>query len=131
MKASAANSLEISKIGQIAVLVSDVARAEAFYRDVLGLQHLFTVDGKLAFLDCGGTRLMLAPPENGQEWRPGSILYFLVPDIRAAFGRIEAQGAKIVDAPHLIAKMPDHELWMGFFEDSEGNTLSLMAEVRP
>ena len=131
MKASTGVVPGISKIGQIAVLVSDLARAEAFYRDVLGLKHLFTVDGRLAFFDCGGTRLMLAPPENGQEWHPGSILYFLVPDIAAAFGRIEAQGAKIVDAPHLIAKMPDHELWMGFFQDSEGNTLSLMAEVRP
>ncbi|MDB5973344.1 MAG: Glyoxalase-like domain protein [Nevskia sp.] len=130
MKASTRESLGISKIGQIAVPVSDVARAEAFYRDVLGLKHLFTADGKLAFFDCGGTRLMLAPPENGQELKRGSILYFLVPEIAAAFGRLEAQGAKIVHAPHLIAKMPDHDLWMGFFEDSEGNTLALMAEVR-
>ena len=73
---------------------------------------------------------MLAPPENGQELKRGSILYFLVPEIAAAFGRLEAQGAKIVHPPHLVAKMPDHDLWMGFFEDSEGNTLALMAEVR-
>jgi methylmalonyl-CoA/ethylmalonyl-CoA epimerase len=124
-------SLGISKVGQIALPAADVARAEAFYKEVLGLRHLFTADGKLAFFDCGGTRLMLAPPENTQEPRRGSILYFLVADIAAAFGQLEAQGAKIVHAPHLVAKMPDHDLWMGFFEDSEGNTLSLMAEVRP
>ncbi len=35
------------------------------------------------------------------------------------------------DEPHLIAKMPDHELWMAFFHDTEGNMLALMCEVRP
>ncbi|HWY26137.1 MAG TPA: VOC family protein [Nevskia sp.] len=124
-------SLGISKIGQIAIPVRDVARAEGFYRDVLGLKHLFSAGPTLSFFDCGGTRLMLdtSLTREGATCH-GSILYFLVPDLKAAFKRLEAQAVKIVDPPHLIAKMPDHELWMGFFEDSEGNTLSLMAEVR-
>jgi methylmalonyl-CoA/ethylmalonyl-CoA epimerase len=131
MKASGEGSLGISKVGQIAVPASDLGRAEAFYKEVLGLRHLFSANGMLAFFDCGGTRLMLDTnlTKDGQA-RHGSILYFLVADIAAAFARLEAQGAKIVHAPHAVAKMPDHELWMGFFEDSEGNTLSLMAEVR-
>ena len=133
MKASGEGSLGISKVGQIAIPARELPRAEAFYKDVLGLRHLFTANGMLAFFDCGGTRLMLDTNlhKDGQPAQHSSILYFLVPDISFAFGRLEAQGVKIVDAPHLIAKMPDHELWMGFFEDSEGNTLSLMAEVRP
>ena len=32
--------------------------------------------------------------------------------------------------PHVVAKMPDHELWMTFFTDLDGNTLALMSEVR-
>ncbi|MDE0855031.1 MAG: VOC family protein [Nevskia sp.] len=124
-------SLGISRLGQIAIPARDLARAEAFYKDVLGLPHLFSANGMLAFFDCGGTRLMLDTSlvKDGAP-RHSSILYFLVPDIGAAFGSLERQGVKVVDAPHLIARMPDHELWMGFFEDSEGNTLSLMAEVR-
>jgi len=131
MTASSIGSMGISKVGQIAIPARELPRAEAFYQDVLGLKHLFSANGMLAFFDCGGTRLMLDTNlvKDGQL-QHSPILYLLVPDIGVAFGRLEAQGAKIVHAPHMIAKMPDHELWMGFFEDSEGNTLSLMAEVR-
>jgi methylmalonyl-CoA/ethylmalonyl-CoA epimerase len=132
MTSTATASLGISKIGQIAVPVQDVPRAEAFYRDVLGLRHLFSAGPALSFFDCAGTRLMLDANlrADGKEAAPSSILYFLVPDLKAAFAHLEERGAQIVDPPHLIAKMPDHELWMGFFKDSEGNLLSLMAEVR-
>lgn len=124
-------SLGISKIGQIAVPARDLARAERFYREVLGLRHLFTAGPTLSFFDCGGTRLMLDTNlrTDGKEAH-SSILYFLVPELKAAFAQLEARGAQIVDPPHLVAKMPDHELWMGFFKDSEGNLLSLMAEQR-
>lgn len=124
------SGLGISKIGQIAIPAQDVARAEAFYRDVLGLKHLFTVPN-LSFFDCGGTRLMLDANliKEGAE-RHSPILYYLVADLKAAFARVEAARAKIIDPPHLIAKMPDHELWMGFFKDSEDNTVALMAEQR-
>ena len=131
MKASGEGALGISKIGQIAVPVRELPRAEAFYRDVPGLRHLFTANGMLAFFDCGGTRLMLDTNLAKDGLRHSSILYFLVPDVGAAFERLQSQAVKILDPPHLIAKMPDHELWMGFFEDCEGNTLSLMAELRP
>ncbi len=130
--ASGAATLGIDKVGQIAVPARDLARAEAFYKEVLGLKHLFTANGMLAFFDCGGTRLMLdtnLAKDGGLQHSP--MLYFRVPDIGAAFARLQAQAVKILQPPHIIAKMPDHELWMGFIDDSEGNTLSLMAEVRP
>jgi methylmalonyl-CoA/ethylmalonyl-CoA epimerase len=125
--------LDIARIGQIAVPASDVKRAEAFYREVMGLKHLFAVEpAALSFFDCGGVRLMLdGNLRKDGKAAPGSILYFLVAEIEACFKRLAEGGAKIVDPPHLIARMPDHELWMGFFEDSEGNTLALMAELRP
>jgi predicted enzyme related to lactoylglutathione lyase len=119
----------LSGIGQIAINAHDVDRATAFYRDVLGLRHLFRA-GQLSFFDCGGVRLMLDKPENPEFDHPSSIVYFHVTDIRAAFERIKSAGAKFDDEPHVIARMPDHDLWMTFFRDTEGNVLALMSEVR-
>jgi catechol 2,3-dioxygenase-like lactoylglutathione lyase family enzyme len=127
MTATAANP-GITRIGQIAINVHDVDRATAFYRDVLGLPLLFTA-GKLAFFDCGGVRLMLSLPEKPEFDHPTSILYFSVPDIDAAHRQMLAAGVNFEDAPHLIAKMPTHDLWMCFFHDSEQNLLGLMSEV--
>lgn len=125
---SAAANIGISRIGQIAIVVKDLDRAVAFYRDTLGLPLLFTA-GKLAFFDCGGVRLMLSPPEKPEFDHPSSILYFHVPDINAAYRQMLAAGVSFEDQPHLIAKMPGHDLWMTFFRDPEQNLLALMCEV--
>jgi methylmalonyl-CoA/ethylmalonyl-CoA epimerase len=119
----------LSQIGQIAVNVHDTGRAVAFYRDQLGMKLLFTA-GQLAFFDCDGIRLMLDRPEKPEFDHPSSILYFKVPDIQQAHATLAGRGVKFEDAPHVIARMPDHELWMAFFRDSEGNLLALMSEVR-
>lgn len=108
----------------------DVGRATAFYRDVLGLRLLFSA-GAMAFFDCGGIRLMLGEPSGPEFDHPGSIVYFQVGDIASAHAELSGRGVAFRTAPHLVARMPDHELWMAFFDDSEGNTLALMAEVRP
>ncbi|AHG92524.1 Glyoxalase-like domain protein (plasmid) [Gemmatirosa kalamazoonensis] len=131
MTSSAAVTAPVApeRIGQISVLVQDVERATAFYRDVLGLRFLFSAPPGLAFFDCGGVRLMLSRPEG--ESGGTSVLYYLVPDIRAAYDTLAARGVTFVDEPHLIARMPDHDLWMVFLRDSEGNTVGLMSEVRP
>ena len=118
----------LARIGQIAINTHDVDRATAFYRDVLGLPHLFRA-GQLSFFDCGGVRLMLDKAEKPEFNHPSSILYFVVGDIRAAHQRLRDQGAKFEDEPHVIAQMPNYDLWMTFFRDSEGNLLALMSEV--
>ena len=118
-----------TSIGQIAINVHDPARATAFYRDVLGLKHLFAA-GELNFFDCGGVRLMLTKPSKPEFDHPSSILYFKVSDLRATHAHMKTAGAQFEDEPHLVAKMPDHELWMCFFRDTEGNLLGLMSEVR-
>ena len=118
----------LNRIGQIAINVYDVGRATAFYRDVLALPRLFRA-GQLSFFNCGGVRLMLSPPEKPKFDHPSSILYFHAGDIRAAFGRLKSAGVKFEDEPHLVARMPTHELWMNFFHDTEGNLLALMSEV--
>jgi methylmalonyl-CoA/ethylmalonyl-CoA epimerase len=109
---------------------TDLPRAVAFYRDVLGVRHLFDAGPRLSFFDCAGVRLMLSPAEAPEFDHPGSVLYFRVDDIEAAYRTLTDRGAAFVDRPHRIAKLPDHELWMAFFRDSEGNTLALMSEVR-
>jgi methylmalonyl-CoA/ethylmalonyl-CoA epimerase len=118
------------QIGQIGINAKDTERATAFYRDVLGLKLLFQAGPNLSFFDCGGVRLMVTVPEEAEFDHPSSILYYKVDDIRAAYEAIKARGAEFRDEPHLVAKMPDHELWMTFLKDTEGNTLALMSEVR-
>src|SRR5271169_725924 len=124
-----APGIGISRVGQIAVNAKDVERAAAFYQDKLGLKLLFKAPPGLAFFDCGGVRLMLSRAEKPEFDHPSSVLYFVVPDIQAAFGKLKASGVHFDDEPHLIAKMPAHDLWMTFFPDTEGNLLALMSEV--
>jgi methylmalonyl-CoA/ethylmalonyl-CoA epimerase len=119
----------LTQIGQIAINVRDLDRAVAFYRDALGMRFLFQAPPSLAFFDCGGVRIMLSPAERPEFDHPGSILYYKVNDINAAVETLKRRGVTFDDEPHLIAKMPDHDLWMAFFKDSEGNTLALMCEV--
>jgi methylmalonyl-CoA/ethylmalonyl-CoA epimerase len=118
----------LGPIGQIALPVRDPERATAFYRDTLRLPFLFAVP-PLAFFDCGGVRLMLSVPETPELAPPGSVIYFRVPDIAAAHADLSARGVAFRDAPHLIARLSDHELWMAFFDDTEGNLLALMGEL--
>jgi methylmalonyl-CoA/ethylmalonyl-CoA epimerase len=120
----------ITNIGQIAIRVLDIDRAVSFYRDTLGLRFLFAAPGDLAFFDCGGVRLMLSKSEQGEHDHPASILYYRVGDIHAAFAAVRDGGARVEGEPHLVAKLPDHDLWIGFLRDSEDNVFALMSEVR-
>ena len=122
----------LTALRQIALTVSDVSRATAFYRDALGLPFLFSAGPNLAFLDVGGVRLMLAAPETGFTAGASSMLYFRVADIEAAHERLSARGVAFPSVPHLIAAMPDHDLWLDEFRDPDGNPLALMCEkARP
>jgi hypothetical protein len=47
-----------------------------------------------------------------------------------AFETMKARGVTFTDDPHMISKMPDHELWMAFFKDVDENVLAIMSEVR-
>lgn len=120
----------VGEIGQIAIVVSDVAKSTAFYRDVLGLKFLFGAGPNLAFLQAGSVRIMLSTPQGHGEAGKNSILYFKVSDVAAVHADVVARGATNERTPQLTAKMPDHELWIGFVRDPDGNLVGLMEEKR-
>ncbi len=123
------DSQQLGPLGQVSLSITDTARSVAFYRDVLGLPHLFTF-GNLAFFDLGGTRLFLTPPENGEPKR-SSVLYFRVGDIHAKHQELMAKGVEFSSAPHLIHRHEDGmEEWMAFFNDPDGQILALMSQVK-
>jgi DNA-binding CsgD family transcriptional regulator/catechol 2,3-dioxygenase-like lactoylglutathione lyase family enzyme len=117
----------LGPIGQIARHVTDIEAAQRWYRDVLGLPHLYSF-GDLAFFDCGGTRLFLSTGGGA----PGeSVIYFRVEDIRAAHAALAARGVEFINAPHMIHRHDDGtEEWMAFFNDPEKRPLAIMAQVR-
>lgn len=123
--------LHLGPIGQISRHVGDITKAEAWYRDVLGLPHLYTF-GNLAFFDCGGTRLFLEQHQGEEGSEGDSLIYFKVDDITAAYQELSRRGVNFGDAPHLIHRHENGiEEWMAFFDDPDGKLLAIMAQVAP
>ena len=122
------HKVSLSTIRQILINVKDLARATAFYRDTLGMKLLFEFPG-MAFFDAGGVRLYLGRADNAEVDHPASILYYLVTDIVATHESLVAKGVDVVAEPRFIAPMPDHDLWLADYRDSEGNIFALMSEV--
>ena len=120
--------LGIGQIGQIALPVADVDRAEAFYGDVLGLRRLYRF-GDLTFFDCAGVRLLLEKVLDAGGVARSSVIYFRCADIGVAVGELRGRGVVFDGVPQLIARMDDHDLWMCFFRDPDGHTLALMQEA--
>ena len=121
---------KLSEIRQIAITVSDVGTALPFYRDVLGLTFLFSPSANLAFLSAGSVRIMLSTPQGAGTVGHNSILYFKVNEIGATHAAVVGRGAKEERAPQLAAKLPDHDLWISFVRDPDGNLIGLMEEKR-
>jgi methylmalonyl-CoA/ethylmalonyl-CoA epimerase len=121
--------LGLSAIEQIAVTVHDLDRAVEFYRDKLGMKHLFTVPPNLAFFDCDGLRLMLSLPAKPEFDHPSSIIYYKVDDIQQAFAILSERGVHFEEAPIFVADMGTYDLWLGSFRDSENNILAVMSHV--
>ena len=115
-------------VGQLAIPVADLQRSLGFYRDVLGLRFLFEAPPDLAFLDCGGVRIMLTRPQANEPSPAAGVIYYRVGDLDAAYTTLQERGAMFVDRPHRIARLPDHELWMTFLHDPDNHLVGLMAE---
>ncbi len=124
-----ASGISLSQIAQIAVNAHDLERAVGFYRDKLGMKHLFTVPPKLAFFDCDGIRLMLSLPETPEFDHPSSIIYFNVEDIQQATKTLSERGVQFEEKPIFVADMGSYDLWLASFRDSENNLLALMSNL--
>jgi methylmalonyl-CoA/ethylmalonyl-CoA epimerase len=120
--------VNLSRIEQVAIPVRDLARATAFYRELLGMKLLFEVPPDLAFFDCDGVRLALSIASDPMYEPPGSIVYYRVADIDTAHAELERRGVEFLRGPHLVARLDAIEVWMAFFEDTEGNTLAITSE---
>ena len=120
-------SIHPTHLAQVAIPVHDLERAKAFYRERLGLAHLFDAPPGLSFFQCGETRLMLSQPE-GPETAAGSILYYAVPDAAAAQARLAEDGILFEEEARCIARVGDRDIWLAVCRDSEGNLLGLMSE---
>jgi predicted enzyme related to lactoylglutathione lyase len=115
----------LEDVGQIAMRATDVARATTFYRDTLGLSLAIEAPG-MAFFQVGSLMIMLGRPDSAEFDHPGSLLYFRTGDIRAAHAALAGRGVRFRDQPHVVHRAGERELWMAFFDDSEGNILALM-----
>jgi methylmalonyl-CoA/ethylmalonyl-CoA epimerase len=120
-------TIHFDKIGQIAITVRDLARSKHFYQDLLGMKFLFDA-GTMAFFQCGDIRLMIGASEEPVSLG-GTILYFKVADIHQTHARLKEQGVVFHQKPHLVAKMPDHDLWIAFLKDPDDNILGVMSEI--
>jgi len=120
----------LTTIGQIAIPVNDVDRAIAFYQGVLGMKFLFKAPPGLGFFDCNGVRLLVDAAAEDSIVKYSNIIYFKVEDIQEAYNQLEDRNLVFEQKPHLVARMPDHDLWMAFFRDPDDNLLALMCEVR-
>lgn len=118
----------MNTLGQIGIQIENVEAVEDFYKNKVGLKHLFNVPGRMTFFDCGGVRLMFAIREPGEERRNNSILYFKVTGLEKKTDELAGKGVIFIEKPHLVAPMPDHDLWMSVFRDVEGNAVGLMEE---
>jgi len=119
----------IDKIGQIAVAVTDVPSAIRFYCDVLSLEFLFEASPNLAFVRCGDIRLMLTTLQGEVSDHHTSVIYYQVKDIEATTLTLKSRGVVFEREPQLAAKMPDHDLWLGFLRDPDNNLIGIMAEI--
>jgi len=120
--------MALGPVGQIHISVSDVERSVSFYRDVLGIPHLFTVPGQpMAFFASGDVRLYLGVPES-EEFRSRCVLYFRVDDLDAEVDRVTGLGVTFRDRPHLVHRDGSTELWMAGCTDPDGHHIILMQE---
>jgi len=112
-------------ISQVALNVSDIDAAVAFYRDTLDIPFIAQAGPRLAFFDCDGVRVMLSANPGAPA---GCTLYFKVPDIDLRYAELAGRGVEFDGEPQVVHSADGYELRMAFFRDPTGNLLAIMAE---
>jgi extradiol dioxygenase family protein len=116
----------LSKIEQIAVPSTDVARATRFYRDVLGLALMFEVSG-MAFFDAGGVRILIGPTTRKGPPPGDSVIYFEAgEDWRGMERALESRGVTFDRPADIVQRVPVKEHAFRLFKDPDGNQLAIM-----
>jgi len=113
-------------VAQVALTVSDLARASLFYGESLGLKPLFAVPG-ISFFDAGGVRVMLSAHGKPSGDR-GTLVYFKVDDLDEAHRALLERGVYFEQAPHPVGRTPSSEVLLAFCTDPDGNLIGLMGE---
>jgi methylmalonyl-CoA/ethylmalonyl-CoA epimerase len=122
---------ELDGLLQVAIAVKDLDRAVDFYRDKLAMTFLFKPAPTMAFLQCGATRVYLEANPTGVQAGGNSYLYFRAIDIDRAHANYKERGVEIQQAPHVLARLPDREVWLMWIKDSESNLIAVMQEKKP
>lgn len=113
------------------LVVSDYARALAFYRDVLGATLVRELPGTLGFLNFQGSQILLSAPggPTNDQQASGNLaigeLTMRVPDCSAAYEVLRARGAEFITPP---VEWGDEI--RAFFHDPDGHLLEI-SEPRP
>lgn len=123
------SNVGINSVGQIAIAITNIKKSVAFYQDILGLELLFEVPSGMAMFNCGGVRLMLTTLQGREEDHHTSVIYYRVDNIEESAQTIKKNGVTFIQEPQLVAKMVDHDLWIGFVRDPDENLVGIMAEL--
>ncbi len=121
--------MNVQGIDFIAMPAADMERAVAFYRDVLGLKQSGEFGGQFVEFAVGDATLAVFDPKvAGQTFEPVRVgaIALRVPDVAAAIAELKEAGVTF------LAEMFDSGVCKGaFFQDSEGNSLSLHHRYAP
>src|SRR5260221_9904488 len=120
--------LPIRGLYEVAIRVRDLAKSEAFYREILGLEvGIRDERRKMLFLRAGGEAGMVVLQEDKETW-PTQHFAFMVEeaDLDAAAASLVKRGVA-VEGPVLHDWMPARSV---YFTDPDGHDLELCSPVR-
>jgi lactoylglutathione lyase len=117
--------LPITGVYEIAIRVKDLARAESFYKNVLGLEEGIRDERRnWLFLRVGGGSGMVVLQEDKGEWPTQHFAFTLKEtDIKSAASMLKDVGVSVSE--------PVYHRWMNavsiYFDDPDGHKLELLA----
>ncbi|MNS27648.1 Glyoxalase-like domain protein [compost metagenome] len=121
--------MDIQGVDFVALPATDLARAVAFYRDILGLVPNDQFGGHFIEFEAGGMTLaVFDPAAMGRPFEAvtAGAVALRVPDVAAATAELKAKGVTFLSDPF------DSGVCHGaFFQDSEGNSLALHHRYAP